>query len=416
MAFDANRDIKVEASESSPGRYVLRTRGLADRRRPELELAGVPEAGLNAAAGVINLVAEYTVNNAEVLADQSVGNVLTVGDDARKLLLAVRAVLSEKPKGGLWSKIAGGGKGVLRLVDVDAKSGELGAPRTALATMLVHRAAVRLAKDDDEGARAELLTAIEVLPGEPGAGAAPSIGGADGELNWQNHLAYLDLARLAASGGDEEEAQTCFASALARSDELATKELGGSLAALAALAPAAVEAAARRIVEHNLAALHRAAGPTGDLVTVASPIWELEGGSAQRRASLMPAALLSLYYEGDAAAGLRRAGPELVTKILAASPAAPWRAAWTARATRIAWISEEAPFAESVGPVDPMHGLVSSVLADVARGYRAGLTDDEILLRYGALAEAESLRDSLEEKLGRLAIWESEQYFAAMSV
>src|SRR3954468_20571383 len=121
MAFDANRDIRIEASEVSPGSFTLRTRGLADRKRPELEIAGVPEAGLNAAGGVINIIAEYTVNNAAVLVDQSVGNVPTIGDDARKLLIAVRAITSEKPKGGLWSKIAGGGKGVLRLVDVDAK-------------------------------------------------------------------------------------------------------------------------------------------------------------------------------------------------------------------------------------------------------------------------------------------------------
>ena len=113
--FSANRDIKVEASETAPGLYTLRTRGLADRKRPELEIAGVPEAALNGAGGVINMLADYSVKSAEILADQTVGNVLAVGDDGRKLLLVVRAVAAEKPKGGLWSKLTGGGKGVLRL-------------------------------------------------------------------------------------------------------------------------------------------------------------------------------------------------------------------------------------------------------------------------------------------------------------
>ncbi len=204
-AFDANRDITIEASAGDGGRYVLRTKGLVGRKRAELEIADVPEEGLNAAAGVINIVAAYSVNEAEVVAGQTIGNVLTIGDDARRLLLAVRAVTSEKPKAGLWSKLAGGGKGVLRLVDAHAKAGEHGAPLTALATMLVHRAAVRLGKDDEEGARAELEVAITVFPGVPDAGAAPTIEGLEGELNWQNHLAHADLAALDANRVEKHE-------------------------------------------------------------------------------------------------------------------------------------------------------------------------------------------------------------------
>jgi hypothetical protein len=217
-AFSANRDIKIEASETSTGSYVLRTRGLADRKRPELEIAGVPESALNGAAGVLNMLADYTVNTAEVLAEQTVGNVLAVGDEGRKLLMVVRAVESEKPKGGLWSKIAGGGKGVLRLADIDAAAG---APLTALATMLVHRAAVRLAKDDEEGARSELEAAIATFPGVPAAGKAPEIEGVGGTFNMQNHLAYLDLAVL--TGDDEAESARWFEQAVARSQELALR-------------------------------------------------------------------------------------------------------------------------------------------------------------------------------------------------
>ena len=147
--FDPNRDIKIEASETNGGVYTLRTRGLTAQKRPELEIAGVPEAALHAAGGVVNMIAEYTVSKAEVLAGQNVGNVIAAGEDGAELLLVVRAVTAEPPaKSGLWSKLSGGGdKGVLRLVDAAGKDSE--PPLTALATMLVHRAAIRLAKGDE---------------------------------------------------------------------------------------------------------------------------------------------------------------------------------------------------------------------------------------------------------------------------
>lgn len=217
-AFAANRDIKIEASETSAGLYTLRTRGLLGRRRAELEIAGVPEVALNGAGGVINLLADHSVNVAEVLAEQTVGNLLAAGDEGRKLLLVVHAISAEKPKGGLWSKLAGGGKGVLRLVDIDRGSV---APLTALATMLVHRAALRRAKDDLEGARAELAAAIATLPGVTGTGKAPEIEGVGGTFNAQNHIAYLDLAALARDEDDEPECARRFAEAVARSQELA---------------------------------------------------------------------------------------------------------------------------------------------------------------------------------------------------
>jgi hypothetical protein len=413
MAFDANRDIKIEASETSPGVYQLRTRGLADKRRPELEIAAVPEAGLNAAGGVINIVAEYAVNKAEILADQSVGNVLTVGDRGRKLLLVVRAIASERPKAGLWSKLVGGGKGVLRLVDVTG--GDSDAPRTALATMLVHRAAVRLAKDDDEGAREELLAAIAVFPGDAGTGQPPSIGGADGVLNWQNHLAYLELARLAAD--DIDEAAGHFGSALERSDELARREIGAAPAAVASLSDADVTRAAKRIIEHNLGSRPDTSGPATGLVTLASPIWELtDDDRSVRRASLLPRSLVALYYEGATAERLTRDGASLVTTILGRDREAPWRPAWIARETRGIWISNEAPFLEPIGPAQRADGVVSSVLADIARCFRADATNEEILARYGARGpEPFAEVQALDAKLAVLAEWESEEYMATMS-
>jgi hypothetical protein len=406
--FDANRDITVEASQAADGSYVLRTRGLSDQRRPELEVVNVPEVALQAAGGVINMLAEYTVNRAEVLADQTVGNVLAVGDDDRKLLLVVRAIAVEKPKIGLWSKISGGGKGVLRLVD--AVGDEKSAPLTALATMLVHRAAVRLAKDDEEGAHEELEAAIATLPGTPGAGAPPSIGGASGTFNWQNHLAYLALAKLA--GKYVHEAGKRFEEALARSDDLARAEVGAVLPAIAALDGDAIARAAKRVTEQNFAHVERQPGPTPALVILGSPVWEVDEDRAARRASLLPAALVELYYEGVAAERLTRDGGTLIAEILAGDVSQRCRAAWIARETRGLWISEEAPLGAPIGKAEPAYGIVSSVLADVARCFRAGATNEEILARYRGDVDGS---EGITQKLIALETWEGEQYVKAMT-
>ncbi len=411
MAFDPNKDIKIEASETGPGVYVLRTRGLADKRRAELEIAGVPEVALNAAGGVINMIAGYSVSSAEVLADQTVGNVLTVGDDERKLLLAIRAVVAEKPSGGLWSKISGGGKGVLRLVDVTGSTDA--PPRTALATMLIHRAAVRRAKDDAPGARSELEASIATFPGKPDAGSPPSIGGAGGIFDWQNHLAYLDLADLTE---DVDAAAAHYGSALGRSDDLARRELGAALKDLDAFvgrASSEIPKEATRIIEHNLSSPTKSAGPTPSLVTIASPIWELagdDGAQIARRASLVPTELVAIYYGSAQAERLLTTGAPLVAKILGAETMTVARAAWIARGTRRIWVSEDAPMLQSIGAPHPVHGLVSSVLADIARCVRAGGTDDEIALRYTATSA------SLDAKLVELSVWEGEQYLKVMSL
>lgn len=409
MAFDPNKDIKIEASETSAGLFALRTKGLADRRRAELEITGVPEVALHGAAGVINLIAGYTVNKAEVLADQTVGVVLAVDENARRLLVVVRAVVAERPAAGLWSKITGGGRGVLRLVDIVGRDDA--PPHTALATMLVHRAALRRTQDDEDGARTELEAAVATFPGVAGAGDAPSIADAGGAYNWQNHLAHLDLAVMS---GDVEEATAHYERALARSDDLARGEIGATLDEVAAFVgrPSAdIAREATRITEHNLSSPEKSAGPTPALVMIGSPIWErtVEGRVA-RRTSLMPAALVSIYYGPAQAERLLASGSAVVSEILAHEGMTAAKASWIARDTRRVWLSDEAPLLPSIGPVHAAHGLVSSVLADVARCVRAGATDPEIVLRYTAGSE------SVDKKLDELAVWEGEQYIGAMTL
>jgi hypothetical protein len=284
--------------------------------------------------------------------------------------------------------------------------------------MLVHRAAVRCAKGDDDGARTELEAALATLPGAIGAGEPPSIGGVDGELNWQNHLAYLDLATLA--GDDVDLAAKHFGDALVRSDALARAELGATSEEVIALSAEDVAREAKRVIAHNLEHAERAPGPADSLVTVASPIWELaDGGQAVRRTSLLPATLFSLYYEGVAVERLVRDGATLVSAILGRDREATWRAAWVARGMRDVWISAEAPLGKPFGPAHAADGIVSTLLADIARCFRAGATNDEILARYlagagAAPAQLEALA-AVDAKLVELEAFEAEQYLDAMN-
>jgi hypothetical protein len=403
MPFVANRDIKIEASQGSDGAFTLRTKGLDARRRPELEMAGVPEVALHAAGGVLNEIADYAVNRAEVLADQNVGFVIT-GDDEDDLpmMLAVRTTATVAPSGGLWSKITGGGKGVLRLVDVAGE--RAGPPLTALATMLLHRARVRLAKDDEGGAREEIEAAIAIFPGAPRAGRAPEVGDGAAVFNWQNHLAYLALAEL---GGDD--AAHRYGEALARSDELSVRELGAPLDAFGSLDAASLERRAAAIVDGNRE-VRRQPGPTEALAIVASPVWETTDASAKRgarRASLVPATFVSRYLDGPAPDA--RLAARVMARVMATHPAADL--AWRVRKTRTIWIAEAAPVLADIEGYDPTQALLSAVLADVVRSARAGATDDEIAARLAGAAPA-----SLAPKLAAADAWEAEQYAAAMKL
>lgn len=135
------------------------------------------------------------------------------------------------------------------------------------------------------------------------------------------------------------------------------------------------------------------------------------GATNERRSSGAPRAL----FEGRAAERLARDGGPLVSELLAGDALAVWRALWIARPNRSLWISDEAPLLDPVHEAQPADVLVSTVLADVARAFRADASNDEILVRYGKKADEDgSLRESLTEKLIALERWEGEQYASAI--
>lgn len=409
MAFDANREIKIEGTQGDDGLFTLRTKGLVERRRPELEMTGLPEAALRAAGGVINKVADYTVNEKEVLADQNIALFLPRDDEgAAPVMLALHTLVAEAPKGGFFARLGGGGKGVLRLVDI---VGDRSAPPlTAIATMLVYRAAVRREQGDADGALEELRAALAVFPGEENAGAAPVIGDGDAVYNWQNYLAYLAMAEA-----DEENAAAFYRQALARSDELAMTDLGVRLADLEAVDAGELEAIAEQIVGHNLADDPRVKfpSPSPEHAVLMSPVWQpTDDGKIGRYAALVPAGFKSLYYDGAAADGLRRAGARLaanaIRDALADAPGIA-RLARIVRDAREAWIDPHAPRAETIGDPHPAHGLLSSVLAYAGRLFRAGA--DEAQIAAALRGESDAFLTAL---LHAHAAWETAEYDSAL--
>lgn len=408
MTFEANRDIKIEASQAADGSYSLRTKGLAPRKRPELEIVGVPEALLRAAGVVLNQVADYTVNRAEVLAGQNVGFELSLEGDDVPMMLAVRAEPSVTPSSNGFFKalIGGGNKGVLRLVDVDAKANTDAPPLTALATMQVHRAKIRLAKDDAAGAKEDLQAAIRAFPGVPerDVGSPVNVGDGESVYNWQNHRAWLALAEL------EDSAQS-FGDALQRSHALALAELGGTLERIATTDAETARAMAERVVTENLAQnVGPIPAPTPAMTVVLSPLWEASADGSQtfRRAALVPAGFRELYFEGAVAQSLREHGARLAADAFTTAREAPWTIAWRFRPLRMMWLDRNAPTLP-IGEPGPAAGLLSTLLVAVARAFRAGASADE-----AAAYLAGRPTPALEKELLALDAWEIEQYERAM--
>ena len=64
-------------------------------------------------------------------------------------------------------------------------------------------------------------------------------------------------------------------------------------------------------------------------------------------------------------------------------------------------------------------GIVSTVLADVARCFRAGATNEEIVARYGSRGAASAPEldaiVAIDAKLAQLSTFEGEQYLEAMT-
>jgi len=410
MTFDAQRDTVIRVAEGAPGLYTLTTDGLHRQGRPELEITGVPEVAAKAvAANVVNDLADYTVNRAEVKHGQYV--TLTkrlAGSTKEPLVFALKALWGRPPSGGIVARLTGkADRGVLRIVHPAAESADA-VPLTLLASAMVHRAEALALVDRAEEALAELEAAIQLYPGEPTDGPRPRLEGVDGDDNWQNRTAYRRWTRLAAKlGGD------VYPAAFARCAPLAERKLGATLAAIAALDEVRPQVAA--IVAANLAAYQPRPGPTEELVIYRSPLWE-PGGSGESRIGLtmLPRGFEESYYAGDARRALESGAlVDAVAEAVAAHRHAPWRLLPLVDLGYAIYGDEAVPVAPAERrPGNPSHLLASALLADGARCVRAGMTVEMIRDRFADPQAAAS--PEAAERIAALEAWEAERYVAAV--
>lgn len=404
MAFEAVRDIRIDAMPSLDGRgFVLRTSGLARHGRPELELDGVPEAGAKHAAVVLNQIANYVVNQSPV----QDGETLAIRHSSGALI--VRLVAGpEMPAKGVFGRLFGKSVRLQRVVEpVEG----MDHPKTMLSTVALWRAASLLAEDSVGEARAALLESVRQFPGVPGQRGELFMGF---PFNWQNHLAYAMLGALA---NDPRERERCFADAFARSEEYELSVIGDSAPSLRALERKTLISIARRIAAENARAVDEVREEVSPSVVMrVSPLRmrvETEGGLlAERRLTILP--LLCANY---LAAPTSDVAFELVADVLIAYAGRPGKLALLTEDVRQLYEggNDEAPVYGQPSPYQTGDRIVSALLADVVRRAYAGLDSAELRASYDLVDDA-ALRASADAKMNELGAREAEGYVQAMQL
>ncbi|WP_373048242.1 hypothetical protein [Vulgatibacter sp.] len=271
-------------------------------------------------------------------------------------------------------------------------------PKKAMATAAFARAHLAWEGGDAAAARTLALAAVRLLPGDPlEAGSEESLE----EANAQNHLAWALLAQLS----DGAERERWYVGALERSAAYLATQLGGPPAALLEPHREELFAAARAIVEENLAAYAKAErrGGAGGPVEFPSPIW-----TTPRQPVLLPAEFVGLYA-GEGTAALLRSDAFLALAVDAFERlrADPVELLLATREIRSLYLQEDL-FAAASPEGRPFDKMLSALIADVARKAAAGLTEAEIAATFGAEADARTLalaRTKLAAQRDREASW-----------
>src|SRR5437773_958368 len=141
-----------------------------------------------------------------------------------------------------------------------------------------------------------------------------------------------------------------------------------------------IDRAARQILAINFASYHFAELTGGWQITLA-PIWEPgPEGEVMRRAWLAPREMRAHYYVGRARTFLD--GPELgrvALRLMEWTLSDGKRVAALRQELRALYVDEDAPCKPLDVEWSDVHGVLSYVLADIARKARVGMTPDEIV-------------------------------------
>lgn len=381
MSFSPYDDMKIEVTPTSETMADLVTDGLSRVRKHELAIRNVPIEDVRDAGTVINLVAEYVCEN-------DVRHGERIGIEYPSFGLGVRLF----DEGGGFKPFGRKPK-IQAIADIDAEVPAL--PRTAMSNAALLKAAAASQRDNDISAAIEILQdAIARWPGEEGVIPEPAVGM---QYNWQNALAYRDLASLV---DDPAERARYLGMAVRRSAAVAEQVLGCFPDDLVGLDPDEVRARAHMIVMSHLDAdfempdsLREIAGPTNTLVV--TPLWSADEEEALLRLAMIPTALDELH--------LRRArrdldlGPtvELLAKTFLEHIDDPVRLAATVDPSRELFADENAPsMGVGVAP-HPADVLLSSLYAHIIRYTAVG--DTELAVAALALNPSDEVRAATDK-------------------
>ena len=391
--------------------YHLRSDGLARRDRPELEMLGVPEAQIKNAGAVINQIANYAVNKANVGAGERIGIVSDNG-----ILLARFQQGPTIEVGGLF----GFRKRQAEVLRVTEPMDRMEYSKTLFSTIMLWRAGMHLESDDRAAAVKELRASIEFFPGEPNSDDEPEL---PAPYNWENHLAYAMLARLAA---EPDEIEGYLSSALVRSRCFQRRELGDEAARLCELRRDPLVERARQLVIENCTEPHlQPVAPNGSVVMITSPIRTRavnEDGTtvAVRKAAIIPSEFTAYYYFEDTPARLvEEAGVlEVAVDMIVENADRPERLLRLTNDIRDIYDerSEDAPVFQNDEPVPYRAGdtALSLAIAHVARLAFAGMSVAELRVCC-ELEDDTSALESARDKLDKLGKREHDAYTAAIS-
>ena len=278
------------------------------------------------------------------------------------------------------------------------------APIHAMAAAAFAQAFAAYEAGDAAEAHRLALASVRLHPGDPlEASQRPA------DRNAQNHLAWALLAQLT----DGAEQERWYVGALERSPDYLAAQLGARPAALLEAGHEGLAAAARDIVEANLAAAaepERPAGPNGP-VEFPSPIW-----TTPRQRVLLPQEFLGLYAADPGAALLRdEAWRALAVEAFERLRGDPLALLLATREIRSIYLRDDL-FAAAPTEGRPFDEMLSALIADVARKGAAGLTREETAATLGAESDPRTLalaRQKLREQREREAAWYGQALRAA---
>lgn len=393
--------LEIEAWPQGEGKYRLRTNGLKRRGRAEIEIDEVSEAQVEEAARLVKKVAD------EVTQRPAQPRYTLALDDSESLV--VRLVETEHEPAGVFGRLLGASdRVVMKMVDAHGHRGI----DVALSTLARQRANALVEAGRAEEAQRILEDSITLFPGSPSPGPQPL---SNPEYNWQNALAYLDLAGIVR---DERRAFDFYYEGLMRSESAQTRELGATFADIFGIEPRKIIEDMQRIAAINLGLVGRTEDRGANVRVVPSPVWQPRREDGVLRAQLgmtvLPARCLSLYWTGPIRRELETGQiPALaadIFMILARRTDGIARLGFVSRETRQTFpVPEDAPRAYAAPEaVRPHVFLASAVLAHVARMRVARLDRNEMLVHFG-VREDPRLVTGIKEKRRALrvkqAIW-----------